>query len=280
MRIASLRIENYGPFASLDEIRCGQLTTLVGQNDAGKSHVLRALRLFFEDGRLSADDIHFGARPGASVLVEVAFDTLPISLEFEDGTETSFQREMLLDAGGTLRLRRRWSSAAPGERSQFALVAADFADPRYAALLWVRERELAERVRADSASIVHRTDSVGSITTEPLAVGDQSMPTSEHSAHDTRAALRATARAAGVPLIEREIELGTRDPIRRRNRGLIASVRTLRDRHAPGRGRDDISEPVSANHSRRGRGPWGHRRARGFHGCHRRRTAERGRGDL
>jgi len=48
MRIHSILAKNYGPFAVLEEGRLGPLATIVGQNDAGKSSILRALQLFFE----------------------------------------------------------------------------------------------------------------------------------------------------------------------------------------------------------------------------------------
>ena len=42
-----MRVENYGPFARLEDITFSSLSTIIGRNDAGKSHTLRALQLFF-----------------------------------------------------------------------------------------------------------------------------------------------------------------------------------------------------------------------------------------
>ncbi|MHA1427715.1 MAG: AAA family ATPase, partial [Candidatus Helarchaeota archaeon] len=58
MRINSIIIKNYRPFRLLEETSIGNLTTLVGRNDSGKSSILRALKLFFNDkAKVEEDDI-------------------------------------------------------------------------------------------------------------------------------------------------------------------------------------------------------------------------------
>jgi AAA15 family ATPase/GTPase len=49
LRVHSISLKNFGPFKSLEEFRFGQLSTIIGQNDAGKSHILLALQIFLED---------------------------------------------------------------------------------------------------------------------------------------------------------------------------------------------------------------------------------------
>jgi ABC-type histidine transport system ATPase subunit len=204
VRIFSLRIENFGPFRRLEEIRLGQLATIVGQNDAGKSHILRALQLFFDDGRLTGDDIHSGTRPDDTVLVEVAFDQLPAVILLEDGMDTTLQEEMLVDAGGRLRMRRRWPCSTAGERSLVSLVTSDYADARYAGLRWIKDRELAERAK-----------DLPPQSSSPVRARGGEQGIGRRGAARSRVALRVAAGAAGVPLVEREVELGARDPVRR-----------------------------------------------------------------
>ena len=109
MRIHSIRARNYGPFATLEEIRLGPLATIVGQNDVGKSNILRALRLFFQERpKIDESDVYDGANPDDDVIVEVAFTSLPDAIELEDGIETTFQEEMLLDVNAHLRIRKTY----------------------------------------------------------------------------------------------------------------------------------------------------------------------------
>ena len=48
LKIKKITIKNFRSIESLS-IDCSNITTLVGANDAGKSNVLRALNLFFND---------------------------------------------------------------------------------------------------------------------------------------------------------------------------------------------------------------------------------------
>ncbi|MBF6590921.1 MAG: AAA family ATPase [Ktedonobacterales bacterium] len=197
MRIHSLRIENYGPFRQLEEVRLGTLATLIGRNDAGKSHILRALQLFLGDAKLDRDDIHHGADASECVSIEVAFTDLPATLPLgavEDETPTTLREERLLDAAGCLRIRKRWPCSGAGEKGEVALLTHDFTDERYAGLLALRERDLAERVQT-------------------LAAPPPEPPTTRLTARALRATLRAAAGAAAIPLAERVVELGPRDAL-------------------------------------------------------------------
>ena len=67
MRVHSVSARNYGPFATLEPVVLGPLATIVGQNDVGKSNILKALQLFFEERKIEADDVHDGAPPDQDV---------------------------------------------------------------------------------------------------------------------------------------------------------------------------------------------------------------------
>ncbi|HEX6123260.1 MAG TPA: AAA family ATPase [Ktedonobacterales bacterium] len=198
MRIHSVRIENYGPFQRLDEVELGWLATIIGQNDAGKSHILHALQLFLHDGKLAPEDIHHSAGAHEMVVIEVAFTDLPTALTLEDGSTIALQEERLLDAAGCLRLRRTWPCDGAGERGELALLTHDFGDEHFAGLLWAKERELSERY--------------SELYGEPSANGDAA---GRPSRARMRAALRAEAERRGLPLGERPIPLSARDPIRK-----------------------------------------------------------------
>ena len=107
MRILSLIATNYRPFATLQEVHLGPLATIVGQNDAGKSNILRALRLFFEERpKIDECDVHDMAGPDEDVIVEVAFTDLPEKIALEEGIETTLQGEMLVDENDCLRIKK------------------------------------------------------------------------------------------------------------------------------------------------------------------------------
>src|SRR5215813_10030727 len=122
VRVHSIRLENFGPFARLEEIRLGQLATLIGRNDAGKSHTLRALLVFFGKSKLDADDVHDGADVGDDVVMEVSFTALPDALQLETGVTTTLADERLLDAAAHLRLRKTYPCGGPLDKPSVSLL--------------------------------------------------------------------------------------------------------------------------------------------------------------
>src|SRR5215813_6458945 len=140
-----MRLENFGPFARLEEIQLGQLATLIGKNDAGKSHTLRALQVFFGRGKLEADDVYDRAPDDGEVVLEVALTALPEELALEVGVVTTLAHERLLDASGHLRIRKTFPCRGPLDKPAVALVTYDFADTRFAGLPTLKDRDLNER---------------------------------------------------------------------------------------------------------------------------------------
>ena len=191
MRVHSIYAENYRPFARLEEVRLGPLATIVGQNDVGKSSILRVLQLFFQSRpEIEEMDVHYHADPDENVIAEVAFTSLPQKVELEEGVETTLQDEMLVDPDGRLRIRKTFGR---GDRAGLAitLVTHDFEDDRFFGLAALKERELNERCR-----------SVG-IDAPKAGRGITNK--------DKREALRGKARGDGVGLGPRELSLTTKD---------------------------------------------------------------------
>ena len=187
-----MRVENYGPFARLEEITFSSLSTIIGRNDAGKSHTLKALQLFFGKNKLEAGDVYDSADPASQVVVEVAMTALPETLAY-DGGALHLADERLLDAGGRLRVRKTFPCAGPYDRPLLALITRDFADERFTGLLALKERDLNDRCAACEV---------------PLTEGKR-----KRTAAEKRAGLRAFAEQQNVPLVEYILPLSARDEL-------------------------------------------------------------------
>ena len=144
MRVHSMRVENYGPFARLEEITFSSLSTIIGRNDAGKSHTLKALQLFFGKNKLEAGDVYDSADITDQVVIEVSLTALPETLDYEGGA-IHLADERLLDTDGRLRVRKMFPCAGPYDRPALALIVQDFADERFHGLLSLKDRELNDR---------------------------------------------------------------------------------------------------------------------------------------
>ena len=105
MRLKTLFIKNFRCYADEIVIPLDELTTIVGKNDIGKSSILEALEIFFNNDVVVIE-------PGDSNVtsedkrVEICceFDGLPKSMTLDAGAETTLTSEYLLTEGGTLKI--------------------------------------------------------------------------------------------------------------------------------------------------------------------------------
>jgi len=192
VRVHSICAKNYGPFGTLEKVILGPLATIIGQNDVGKSNILRALQLFFEGRKIETDDVHDGAPSDEDVMIEVAFTELPETIELEDGVETTCGDEMLLDSDGFLRIRKTYPRASLAKFS-IALITRDFEDDRFAGLPALKEKDL--NTLCSSVGI-EATKSGRSITNQ-----------------GKRSVLRSNAREKEIGVVERELALTTKDDL-------------------------------------------------------------------
>lgn len=141
MRIYRIRIENYGPFEILEECKVGNLATFIGKNDVGKSHILRALNVFFDNSKLQEQNVYAAASITDDVVIEVAFDEIPNQIELGSSISTTFQEEHLLDENGLLRVRKTYPRNNLG-KPRIALITHDLYDDQYAGLPVLKEQKL------------------------------------------------------------------------------------------------------------------------------------------
>lgn len=109
MRIKSVILENFRKYKDKTVIDLGNFTAFIGKNDAGKSTVLEALDIFFENTttKMTAGDACvIGERN--NVRIGVVFDNLPDQLDIDAGAATTLQAEHLLNADGCLELYKTY----------------------------------------------------------------------------------------------------------------------------------------------------------------------------
>ncbi|WP_375579639.1 ATP-binding protein [Marivirga tractuosa] len=116
MRLLTAKIKNFRSYREQVEISAGNLTTLVGKNDIGKSSILEALDVFFNKGKgtikLDKDDVNKTSLEENNKITEftLIFDQLPDSLVIDSTNETSLGAEFLLNADGHLEIIKRYSN--------------------------------------------------------------------------------------------------------------------------------------------------------------------------
>ena len=101
MRIKTVKIKNFRGYKDEVEIQFGNLTAFVGKNDIGKSTVLEALDIFFNDSKgvikIDKDDINKQALAinDTETIISVCFEELPENIII-DATKQRFKQSIYL----------------------------------------------------------------------------------------------------------------------------------------------------------------------------------------
>jgi predicted ATP-dependent endonuclease of OLD family len=99
------------------QVEIDDLCVLVGKNDIGKSTLLEALDIFFNEGKgcvkLDKDDINKKCAEAGNdcIEIEVEFSELPAQILIDAANVTTLQNEFLVTKTGTLHLIKRYPAA-------------------------------------------------------------------------------------------------------------------------------------------------------------------------
>src|SRR3954469_22718125 len=99
MKLISIDIHNFRCYHQEISARFDNLTAFVGKNDVGKSTILEALEIFFnnETVKIDSSDRHIHSKDNL-VSVTCEFSDLPAKLSLDAGAETDLDSEHLLTA--------------------------------------------------------------------------------------------------------------------------------------------------------------------------------------
>lgn len=116
MKIKTIKIKNFRSYKDEVEIEFGDLTAFVGKNDIGKSTVLEALDIFFNDSKgvikLDKDDVNKQALADGDTetVISVCFEELPSSIVIDSTNQTTLQDEYLLNSNNQLEIIKKYSN--------------------------------------------------------------------------------------------------------------------------------------------------------------------------
>ena len=114
MRINTLTLCNFRRYLNEITITFDDLTVLVGKNDTGKSTILEALDIFFNDGngviKIDKDDISKiqGENQNKEIIMSACFSELPDSVIIDATNFTSLRDECLLNENQELEVVKKY----------------------------------------------------------------------------------------------------------------------------------------------------------------------------
>lgn len=154
MKLESVAIQNFRCYREEVIVVMSDLTTFVGKNDIGKSSVLEALEIFFnnETVRIEQNDANIYGND-TRVTITCEFSALPVALSLDAGAETTLADEYLLTSTGTLKIRKVFDCKAKSPSMEVFIVARHPTAPDVAALLELKEKDLQKIVKDKALAV-------------------------------------------------------------------------------------------------------------------------------
>lgn len=117
MKIKTVRVENFRAYKSETTFELNDLNVIVGKNDIGKSTVLEALDIFFNENKgtikIDKDDVNkkCKAEGNTEIKISVVFEELPETLTIDATNPTTLKSEYLLKSDNTLEIVKIYPNA-------------------------------------------------------------------------------------------------------------------------------------------------------------------------
>lgn len=117
MKIKQIKIENFRAYENETIIELNNLNVFVGKNDIGKSTILEALDIFFNENKgivkIDKDDINKQCKNNGNteIKISVVFEELPETLTIDSTNPTTLAEEYLLQNDGTLEVIKKYPNA-------------------------------------------------------------------------------------------------------------------------------------------------------------------------
>lgn len=109
MKLVSVTLKNFRCYQNETTLKIDEFTTLIGRNDIGKSSILEALEIFFNNEivKIDAGDCSVSS-PERVIEITCEFSDLPTRIILDAQAETTLSNEYLLSSNGNLRIKKKY----------------------------------------------------------------------------------------------------------------------------------------------------------------------------
>jgi predicted ATP-dependent endonuclease of OLD family len=157
MKLISLKIKNFRCYKDEVEIKIDDLTTIIGKNDIGKSTILEALEIFFNNDLVKIDptdaNVHSAVK---KVAITCEFTDLPDKIVLDSSSETTLKDEYLLTKKGTLKITKEFDCSKSAVPVEVYITANHPTAPGFENLLDLKEKDLQELVDRNKAGTIKK----------------------------------------------------------------------------------------------------------------------------
>jgi len=174
MRLELVKLKNFRGYKEETLISIGNLTAFIGRNDAGKSSVLEALEIFFNNSTVSCerDDLNKNS-DDTNIEITCTFVNFPTELIIDAAAPTSLLNEHLLNRAGKLEIKKVFTATAAKPKEKIYIICNHPTIQNGNDLLTLKRTEL--RQRANTLGIP-QTNYNGSLNTSIRQAIWQSFP--------------------------------------------------------------------------------------------------------
>lgn len=194
MRLKTLRLKNFRGYKEPIDIPISNLTTFVGKNDAGKSTILEALEIFFNNEVVSIDNDDL-CKAADDEIIEIAcvFDDLPENIVVDSSKSTTFNNEYLLNKDDDLEIVKQFKIGSSKPKESIYIRCNHPSEENYKDLLSLRNNDLKRRAKSlgideelYNASINSeiRHSIWGNISAEELQLSETLLPVDKESSKE------------------------------------------------------------------------------------------------
>jgi len=149
MNLKQVILKNFRIYEAETRVNVGGLTTLVGRNDAGKSSILEALEIFFNQEVVSIEHLDASVGSGSKIItLGCEFGGIADEeLVLDETAQTTLRAEYLLNTTEDLEIRKVFDCEGTKVKESVCVVAVHPADAGMNDLLLLKNTDLKRRAR-------------------------------------------------------------------------------------------------------------------------------------
>lgn len=151
MNLKSITIKNFRAYQNETKIEFDQLTTIIGRNDIGKSTILEALEIFFNNQTVKIDSSDANIH-STSKIVEITceFTDYPTEISIDASSPTNLKDEYLLSTDETLVIKKKFDCGKKTPSVDIFIIANHPTEKEVSNLLELKEKDLQAIIKSKS----------------------------------------------------------------------------------------------------------------------------------
>lgn len=161
VKLLSVKIHNFRGYGDAKINIDDQLTTLIGKNDVGKSTIVDALEIFFNNTvvKLDTNDLNIHASDNKLVSISCEFSHIPKTIIIDSTQQTNLKDEYLLNENGNLEIKKVYDCSKKAPKPQIYAVTNYPDNPEIADLLYLTHPKLLAALKKLPESIQDSVES-------------------------------------------------------------------------------------------------------------------------